>query len=99
MGMTSVYAEVEPARTEIELIPGSLVIGFGAPWCGYCSAVQPLLQAAFAAYPLIPHIKIEDGKERPLGRLRLATTPGPLRRFVLAHPPGLLFSGRFFGPA
>ena len=30
--------------------------------------MQPLLAAAFAAYPLIPHIKIEDGKGRPLGR-------------------------------
>jgi thioredoxin 1 len=47
---------------------GPAVIEFGASWCGHCSAAQPLLEGALAAYPHIPHIKIEDGKGRPLGR-------------------------------
>jgi thioredoxin 1 len=68
MPITSVYAEVEPARAEIDALEGPAVIEFGAPWCGYCSAAQPLIAAAFANYPSIAHLKIEDGKGRPLGR-------------------------------
>lgn len=66
--MNSVYAASEPARAEIDALTGPAVLEFGAPWCGFCSAAQPLLAAAFGAYPNIPHIKIEDGKGRPLGR-------------------------------
>ena len=66
--MTSVYAQVEPARTQIDALEGPAVIEFGAPWCGYCAAAQPLLAAALANFPSIAHVKIEDGKGRPLGR-------------------------------
>jgi thioredoxin 1 len=68
MAMNSVYAKIEPKRAVIDAQEGPAVIEFGVPWCGYCSAAQPLLAAAFAAYPLIPHIKIEDGEGRRLGR-------------------------------
>ena len=68
MAKSSVYAKIEPQRDAIDAIQGPAVIEFGAPWCGYCRAAQPLLAEAFAAYPLIPHIKIEDGKGRRLGR-------------------------------
>ena len=66
--MTSVYAQVEPARTQIDALEGPAVIEFGAPWCGYCDAAQPLLAVALANFPSIAHVKIEDGKGRPLGR-------------------------------
>ena len=66
--MSRVYAKVEPQRGAIDALHGPAVIEFGAPWCGYCGAAQPLLIAALADYPLIPHIKVEDGKGRPLGR-------------------------------
>ena len=68
MPMTSVYAQVEPARTQIDALEGPAVIEFGAPWCGHCHAAQPLLAAALANFPSIAHVKIEDGKGRPLGR-------------------------------
>lgn len=68
MPMSGVYARNEPTRAQIDALQGPAVIEFGAPWCGICSAAQPLLAEAFTAYPLIPHIKIEDGKGRPLGR-------------------------------
>ena len=68
MPMTSVYAQVEPPRTQIDALEGPAVIEFGAPWCGYCDAAQPLLAAALANFPSIAHVKIEDGKGRPLGR-------------------------------
>jgi thioredoxin 1 len=68
MPITSVYAEVEPARAQIDTLEGPAVIEFGAPWCGYCSAAQQLLAAALANSPSVTHLKIEDGKGRPLGR-------------------------------
>lgn len=68
MAMNEVYSTVEPTRMEVGLMEGPTVIEFGAPWCGYCQAAQPLLAAAFAAHPGVRHIKVEDGKGRPLGR-------------------------------
>jgi thioredoxin 1 len=68
MAMNDSYAAIEPTRAEIDRIDGPAVIEFGAPWCGYCRAAQPLLAAAMAAHPQVRHIKIEDGKGRPLGR-------------------------------
>ena len=67
-GMNNIYAATEPLRTEIDALHGPAVIEFGAPWCGYCRAAQPLIASAFSRYPSIRHIKIEDGKGRPLGR-------------------------------
>ncbi len=68
MTMTSSYEKVEPTRDQIDALNGPAVIEFGTPWCGYCSAAQPLLRSALAEYPLVRHVKIEDGKGRPLGR-------------------------------
>lgn len=69
MAMTHEYADVEPTRAEVDAIEEPVVLEFGSPWCGYCSAAQPLLETAFAEYPSVRHIKIADGKGRRLGRL------------------------------
>jgi len=66
--MNDTYADTEPARAEIDALQGPTVIEFGAPWCGICTAAQPLLAAAFAPHPGVRHLKIEDGPRRPLGR-------------------------------
>lgn len=55
-------------RADIDTWPGGVVIEFGASWCGYCLAAQPLIVAELDATPEVRHIKIEDGKGRPLGR-------------------------------
>lgn len=68
MGYSASYLDSEPARAEIDTSPGALVLEFGAPWCGYCSAAQPLIEAAFSSLPQVRHLKIEDGRGRPLGR-------------------------------
>ncbi|HCE07864.1 MAG TPA: thiol reductase thioredoxin [Oxalobacteraceae bacterium] len=68
MAMNNMYTAIEPARVEIDRLEGPTVIEFGAPWCGHCLAAQPLLAAAFADHPRVRHIKIEDGRGRPLGR-------------------------------
>ena len=66
--MNNVYSAIEPRRAEIDSLEGPAVIEFGAPWCGYCCAAQPLIGTAFANHPIIRYIKIEDGRGRPLGR-------------------------------
>jgi thioredoxin 1 len=68
MPMNDIYASVEPTRAEVDALEGPTVIEFGAPWCGYCLAAQPLIAAAFDHYPNVRHIKIEDGKGKRLGR-------------------------------
>ena len=66
--MNESYAATEPTRAEVDQLDGASVIEFGAPWCGYCQAAQPLLASAFASHPGVRHVKVEDGKGRPLGR-------------------------------
>jgi thioredoxin len=62
------YSESAPARAEVDTLAGPAVVEFGSNTCGYCRAAQPLIAQAFAEHPGMRHIKIEDGKGKPLGR-------------------------------
>jgi len=66
--MQNVSERIEPSRDEVDELQGPTLIEFGATWCGYCAAAQPLLKMALAAHPSVRHIKIEDSKGRRLGR-------------------------------
>lgn len=44
------------------------MIEFGTEWCGHCSAAQPHIAAALAPHTGVRHVKIADGRGRPLGR-------------------------------
>ncbi|PPE70669.1 thioredoxin family protein [Caldimonas thermodepolymerans] len=68
MAMSRQYEIAEPTRAEIDASHGPLLLEFGAPWCGWCQGAQPLIAQALAAHPEVRHLKIEDGKGRPLGR-------------------------------
>lgn len=62
------YTPDNPLRSELDQLKGPAVIDFGTNWCGHCQRAQPLVDAAFAAHADVPHLKIEDGSGRPLGR-------------------------------
>ncbi|MBL8383621.1 MAG: thioredoxin family protein [Burkholderiales bacterium] len=68
MPLQETYAAAEPARAHIDALPGATVLEFGSPTCGHCRAALPLVADAFAAHPQVRHIKVEDGRGRPLGR-------------------------------
>ena len=62
------YSVDEPARVEVDALPGAAVVQFGSNTCGWCRAAQPVIAEAFAGHANVRHIKVEDGKGRPLGR-------------------------------
>ncbi len=66
--MNTQYAEKEPARTEVDALPGPTLLEFGSPWCGYCRRAQPLIAEAMAPHPGVRHLKIADASRRRLGR-------------------------------
>ena len=68
MAYSARYLDHEPPRRDIDAAAGPLVLEFGAPWCGHCQAAQPAVAEALADAPDVPHLKIEDGRGRPLGR-------------------------------
>ena len=55
-------------RADLDLLKGPAVIEFGASWCEYCQAAQPIIAAAFVKHPNVNHIKIEDCRGQRLGR-------------------------------
>ncbi len=62
------YDNPGPSRAELDDRPGAVVVEFGTDWCGYCRAARRPIDEAFADYPGIARIAIEDGKGFPTGR-------------------------------
>mgnify|MGYP001229254826 CR=1 FL=1 len=66
--MNESYADIEPLRAEIDALAGPTLIEIGSPDCGHCRRAQPLIADAMARHPALRHLKIADGRGRPLGR-------------------------------
>jgi thioredoxin 1 len=46
--MNQSFLAEEPARGEIDALPGLTLLEFGTPWCGHCEAAQPSVGNAAA---------------------------------------------------
>lgn len=63
-----IYSGSAPTREAVDAMPGPVVLEFGVGWCGHCQAAMPAVEEALAAAGPITHLRIEDGRGRPLGR-------------------------------
>lgn len=62
------YATTEPTRAGIDATTGPLLLEFGSNGCGICSRTTPMLEEALRGDETLPHIRVEDGKGKALGR-------------------------------
>jgi thioredoxin 1 len=62
------YEDPGPTRDEVETWTGSVLLEFGADWCSHCQGARPLVAEALAEFPGVRHVKVADGKGKPLGR-------------------------------
>ena len=58
----------ETKRSEVDALPGPVLLEFGTAWCGHCRRAQPLIAEAMAQHPGVRHIKVSDASGKPLGR-------------------------------
>lgn len=66
--MNNIYAVAQPTRAEIDALAGATVLEFGTGWCGHCRATDAPLSSALQQHTGVPHLRVEDGPGRPLGR-------------------------------
>ena len=69
MPYTADFTPETMTRADVDATHGPLVLEFGTNWCGWCQGAQPHVRAAFEqAGAEVPHVKVEDGSGRRLGR-------------------------------
>ena len=69
MPYTPTFTPETMTRADVDATRGPLVLEFGTGWCGWCRGAQPPIRTAFEqAGAGVPHVKVEDGSGRRLGR-------------------------------
>ncbi len=64
---STAYAPETLTPDEAQALPGATVLEFGANWCSWCQGAQPAIAQALQGATGLRHVKVEDGKGRPLG--------------------------------
>ena len=62
------YRDLTRSPASIAAMPGLVLLDFGTDWCGHCIAARSAVDAWRDAHADIEHLRIEDGRGRPLGR-------------------------------
>jgi thioredoxin 1 len=65
--MLAPYTDTAPDHDILGAIPGPVILEFGSNACGICQAATPLIAQALATNT-VPHLRVQDGKGRRLGR-------------------------------
>jgi len=68
MPLSATYVAQEPTRDEVNRLPGPVLLEFGTAWCGYCRALDADLAELLEQFPQVRHLRVEDGRGKPLGR-------------------------------
>ena len=68
MPFDPIYHDEGPSREELDQMPGPVLLEFGADWCGFCQGFSPHVEDLLREYPQVRHIRVADGKGKPLGR-------------------------------
>lgn len=66
--MDTSYTPETLSRADADALPGATVLEFGTNWCSWCQGAQPHIAQALQGHASLRHVKVEDGKGRPLGR-------------------------------
>lgn len=62
------YQTTAPDPAAVKAMRGLVLLDFGTDWCGHCLAARPAVDAWHHAHQAVDHLRIEDGRGRPLGR-------------------------------
>lgn len=62
------YQPAAPAPAAVAATPGMVLLDFGTDWCGHCMAARAAVDDWIRAHAGIAHLRVEDGRGRPLGR-------------------------------
>ena len=68
MPFDPLYREETLSREELNHLTGPVLVEFGANWCGICQSFSPILESLLKEHPEVQHIRVEDGRGKPLGR-------------------------------
>lgn len=62
------YKDIPADADTLASLRGMVLLDFGTDWCGHCMAARSTVDAWLQNDAAIDHLRIEDGRGRPLGR-------------------------------